>query len=452
MKEIIIQNFRCYEKQSVKFKPSINLLVGDNATGKTSILQACKYVLSAFFSGFSDENTQWKSPGVNDFRHITNAEGIIMQELPINISFDVTDIIGIQNVFEESQPSLFDFVEEQKSLNTIVKNSKKNSRPLVSELKVYKEYASNLMNNYFEGEKQTKALPLFANFSTEDIHATRKIDSGRFLSYSQKPSFGYFECIEGDGFFPYWLKRMLVLKEAAKNMEEVQIVKAAVSNALGSEGCNIISSLEVRPLKNKVYFKFVDGREVSSEYLSDGYKRLISIVVDIAFRCALLNRGVFGQEACQKTKGTVLIDEIDLHLHPSLQSSILQGLCNAFPNIQFIVSSHAPMVMSGVETNEYNEVFKLGVINGKEYTIEAINTYGMDLSMISKVILDQTPRVEIVEQKLGKLFDLIDQEKLDEAKQSLQEMQNKFGDKLPDLVEAEMMLHGLSFEDNEKDI
>lgn len=409
-------------------------------------MQIC---IKCFFSGFSDENTQWKSFGVNDFRHLSNNDGILVQELPISISFDSSDIIGTQLVPDKSQISLFDFVEEQNTFNTIVKNSKKNTTPLVSGLKSYKEFASNLMNSYFEGEEQMKALPLFANFSTEDIHSTRKIDSGRFLSYSQKPSFGYFECLEGDGFFPYWLKRMLVLKEAAKNMEEVQIVKAAVSKALSSEGCNIISSLEVRPLKNKVYFKFVDGREVSSEYLSDGYKRLISIVVDIAFRCALLNRGVFGQEACLKTKGTVLIDEIDLHLHPSLQATVLKGLCNAFPNIQFIVSSHAPMVMSGVETNEYNEVFKLGVINGKEYTIEAINTYGMDLSMISKVILDQTPRAEIVDQKLVKLFDLIDQEKIEEAKLSLQEMQNKFGDKLPELVEAEMMLHGLSFEDDE---
>lgn len=67
MNEIKLQNFRCYSDLTITFKSGINLLIGDNATGKTSILLACKYVLSAFFSGFSDENTKWMSPATRTF-------------------------------------------------------------------------------------------------------------------------------------------------------------------------------------------------------------------------------------------------------------------------------------------------------------------------------------------------------------------------------------------------
>ena len=58
MKEIRLENFRCYTELSIPLKSRVNLLVGDNATGKTSVLRACKFVLSAFFSGFSDDNTK----------------------------------------------------------------------------------------------------------------------------------------------------------------------------------------------------------------------------------------------------------------------------------------------------------------------------------------------------------------------------------------------------------
>ena len=74
MNEINLQNFRCYSDLTITFKSGINLLIGDNATGKTSVLLACKYVLSAFFSGFSDENTKWISPHNDDFR-IRSSQG-----------------------------------------------------------------------------------------------------------------------------------------------------------------------------------------------------------------------------------------------------------------------------------------------------------------------------------------------------------------------------------------
>lgn len=81
MQDITIKNFRCYEEKNMEFRRGVNLLIGDNSVGKTSLLHACNLVVNAFFSGYSDENTVWKSVDDNDFREMGVAE------LPIEIIF-----------------------------------------------------------------------------------------------------------------------------------------------------------------------------------------------------------------------------------------------------------------------------------------------------------------------------------------------------------------------------
>lgn len=434
MNEINLQNFRCYSDLTITFKSGINLLIGDNATGKTSVLLACKYVLSAFFSGFSDENTKWISPHNDDFR-IRSSQGILLPELPIYIQFQTSDIIEYPDILQ--QTSLFD----PSTSYTLTKNSKKNSRALTTGIREYKNYAAWLMAGCFTESGQQMALPLFASFSTEDIHANRKIDASRFKIYNHKASFGYYECLEGNGFFPYWLKRLLVLQESHENHPEIIIVRTAIRNALGPEDCNIISDMQVRPNQRKVYYILPDGRETEANYLSDGYRRLVNIVTDLAFRCALLNRGIYGENACALTRGTVLIDEADLHLHPSLQAVVLKGLRHAFPRLQFIVSSHAPMLMSCVETNDENIVYKLNYSSADGYGIIPVNTYGMDLSTLTDVILDQVPRATAVDQNLSHLFRLIDEGDYKEAAELLQQLRDRHGENLPELTQAEAMLN-----------
>lgn len=429
MNEIRLQDFRCYTDMSVTFKSGVNLLIGDNATGKTSLLKACKYVLSAFFSGFSDDNTKWINPCNDDFRRSETVDGVLLQERPIYIQFQASDIMAYPDLSQDV-PATY----------TLIKQSKKNSRAQTSGIREYKNYAARLMEAYLTEQGQRMALPLFAAFSTEDIHAIRKIDAQRFKAYQHKPSFGYYECLEGNGFFPYWVKRLLVLQEGQKSLQEITIVRQAIQCALGEDGCCIIRDIEVRPNQGKVYYVLMDGREVEAEHLSDGYRRLVNIVTDLAFRCALLNRGIYGDDACQQTQGTVLIDELDLHLHPSLQALVLKGLRRAFPRLQFIVSSHAPMVMSGVESNEENVVYQLNYTQEAGYDLMPVVTYGMDLSTLTRNILRQVPRAIQVDKQLNRLFNFIDNEQYRDANSLLQLMRERYGETLPELAQAEAML------------
>lgn len=450
MKKILLENFRCFDAQEIEFKRGLNLLIGDNASGKTTILKACKYVLSSFFAGFSDENTKWICLNVDDFA-IKENDGIILPEEPIKIHFTCYEDMYESIVYEDSEICYNPANNEEEYI--LQKNSKKNSRALVTGLVNYRDYCNLLENSYYLNDDdityQKYALPLFACFTTEDIHSSRKINSRIFKKYAQKPTFGYYDCLEGNGLYTYWLGRLLALKEGNKNTEEIEIVSNAITKAL-YEGCSVVSSIDVRPIQGKVYYIFSDGREVEAELLSDGYRRIVNIVTDLAFRCAILNRGIFGNNACEKTCGTVLIDEIDLHLHPSLQVKVLNALHATFPKLQFVATTHAPMVMTGIENNSENVVYKLKYSSSTGYSLELIQTYGMDASSITRNVLDLIPRDNYVNTRLEQLFNDIDNSRFDDARIKLKALYDKFGSTLPELSKAETMLNLLNsdYEEN----
>lgn len=412
---ITFNNFRCFGEYQLQFKPTVNLLFGVNGCGKTSILRGLKIAMSSFFSGFSDSNTRFIGISNDDFMSEVH-DGVESLERQVTISYDFTEFS-----------------------NMVLKRSGKKNRTAISGIKSLRDFTQTLYLNLSVEDDGSIALPLFAAFSTEDIHSNRKLNRSIFSKYFQPRSFGYYECLQGDGFFEYWMYRLLILQEGQKSLSEIEVVRHAISEALGEGGCNIIRDMSIRPLQKAVYFHFVDGREVDSDKLSDGYKRLVNIVTDLSVRCYILNGKKYGMDCCHETEGVVLIDEVDQHLHPELQLVVIKSLHRAFPKLQFIVSSHAPMVLSSVETNDENGVFHLQYADGS-YTAKPIVTYGLDASTILKDYMGNRSRVAEVEESLRHLFELIDEEKLKEAKTVLGSMREKYSDTIPELSRAESML------------
>jgi predicted ATP-binding protein involved in virulence len=427
MKKIELHNFRCFEHLPLIFSDKVNLLIGDNSSGKTTLIRAVSSVLNSFFIGFSDENTRFIGLSKDDFR-IAESETGLANEEPIKVNFQFIGCIAALEL-----------------------NSKK-GRTLQMPLETIKMAGKELYDGLFNQGKQILALPLLASFSTSDIHSTRKFNKEKFKKYEQKPSFGYYECMQGDGFLDYWTTRLLILREANTGELEVQGVTDALINALGPNGCNVINDIHIRPIRGKIYYYLNDGRATETANLSDGLRRLVNIVLDIAFRCMLLNKGIYGLKACIKTEGTVLIDEIDLHLHPTLQSIVIKGLQRAFPELQFIITSHAPMVMTSIPIDPVNKIIMLEFNSQDGYSAKEIETYGLDASTIIQAVLGLTPRSKEVEERLKTLFDLIDIDDYAKATEKLIEMRNEFGDRLPELAKAQGMLNFLSSSEDDSNI
>lgn len=443
MQYLHVYNFKCYRDFNIKFSRGINLFVGDNAVGKTSLLRATKNALDAFFSGFSDPNTKMIPFEADDFRKIyDNGTELPMQ--PIRLVF---------SYFEDIFPC------ESQELS---KDNPKGSRKRISGIAQLRDASRHLMQTFYLDNPRTTALPLFAAFSTEDIHSKRKIQGEKFKDYTPLNSFGYYECLNADGLLKYWRNRLFVLKEAvldeftdtSRAKAEIATVQQAVLKALGPEGCGIIDAMTIRPAKKAILFRLSDGRVVSDQMLSDGYKRLVNIVVDLALRSYILNNNIAGFDPLTDTKGTVIIDELDLHLHPSLQAKVLPSLAKTFPNLQFIVSTHSPLVMSGVNTDEANSVFKLMYDTDTDtYEAAKIDTYGMDASSIIEQTFGLAARTPHVQDQLKEIDDCIDNDDYKTARLKLNLMREKFGDRLPEITKSETALFFLdpdNAEDNQK--
>lgn len=367
-----------------------------------------------------------------------NDSGVVMPVEPLGISFSCIFPLDDENM---DSSTFFGNLSTDGLVYRIEKSSPKNNRLSTGGMRGYKTYCKELQKTMYVNGKRNRALPVLVSFSTEDIHASRKISPKLFSNQYRPASFGYYECLEARGLFKYWKKRMLVLAEAGEGEQELAIVKKAVLSFFE----DIIKDVEIRINKKEVCFEFKDGRKVTDELLSDGYKRLLNIVVDIAFRAALLNRELYGEQAAVLSEGTVLIDEIDMHLHPSLQAIVLQQLQQTFPKIQFIVSTHSPMVMSNLRSDDNNAIYKLNYnVEMRKYEISEVKAYGRDISSVVKTILEISPRNKETEGSLEKLFDCIDNDRLEEAKVMLSNLRKIYGDALPELLKAETMINFMS--------
>lgn len=180
-----------------------------------------------------------------------------------------------------------------------------------------------------------------------------------------------------------------------------------------------------------------NGQSLRIQQLSAGEQMVLLLVGDIARRLAIANPGL---EDALQGKGIVLIDEIELHLHPQWQREVLPALQRTFPKLQFIVTTHSPQVLSNVEREN---VFILEDFNVVEVTPY---TKGRDSNSILYELQGVEERPAPFKEKLRTLYRLIDGENIAAAKAALQELSEQWGEHDTEIVRAKMHLNLLSQE------
>lgn len=172
---------------------------------------------------------------------------------------------------------------------------------------------------------------------------------------------GYVDCMDGTAnikLMMNWFAKMTVQKY--QNLElgmggipELEAVYSAMETCYkritGSESVKMQYDVGTKELEVAYQYKDRKWMRMPINQLSDGYKSIVSLVADIAYRMAVLNPQLL-RNVCKETEGIVLIDEVDLHLHPTWQQRILGDLREIFPKVQFIVTTHAPAVISTVKS------------------------------------------------------------------------------------------------------
>ena len=200
-------------------------------------------------------------------------------------------------------------------------------------------------------------------------------------------------------------------------------VRTAVEAMLGNQ----YSDLKVKrsPLSLKVK---KGNKDISVDQLSDGEKCTIAMFGDLARRIALANPN---KENPLEGEGIVLIDEIELHLHPSWQRRVLNVLKSTFPNIQFIITTHSPQIL-GEADDTYN-VLRIYTDSNDRLSVSENSVYGKDSNGILKQ-MDTLERPEVVKMMFDKFYEYIDSKQFDMAQNLLEDIEEKIGENDPELV------------------
>jgi predicted ATP-binding protein involved in virulence len=191
---------------------------------------------------------------------------------------------------------------------------------------------------------------------------------------------GYVNCLDptsNPNVLMRWLKTMeIAALQRGESILVLDAVKTAIANCL--EDCQ---SVRYDILEDELITTFNDGRILPFRMLSDGFRNIFGMVADIAYRAAVLNPQL-GRDAAQQTSGIVLIDEIDLHLHPKWQRRVVDDLKKTFPKIQFVATTHSPFIIQSLREGELINLDKPTATEEYENkSIEDITEYVMGVEI-----------------------------------------------------------------------
>ncbi|MDO8476056.1 MAG: AAA family ATPase [Candidatus Rokubacteria bacterium] len=181
------------------------------------------------------------------------------------------------------------------------------------------------------------------------------------------------------------------------------------------------------PVEQSPMVRFEAGHVAPWSELSDGYHAFIALVADIARRAVMLNE-IDGADAPQRLEGVVLIDEIDLHLHPRWQRVALAGLRTAFPRLQLVVTTHSPQVLSSAENRQVRRLVD-GTLQDHDVFVQ-----GRDSNAILRDLMRTDDRGEEGTRALRDLHDAIDRGDRAEAERLYAILAARWGETDPTLI------------------
>ena len=173
------------------------------------------------------------------------------------------------------------------------------------------------------------------------------------------------------------------------------------------------------------------GATLSVRQLSDGERGILALVLDLTRRLALAYPEL--QDPAAQSEAVVLIDEIELHLHPKWQRQIVRNLTAAFPRCQFIATTHSPQVVGEVEHDHIHIVTEDGVYSPS-------HSFGVDSSRVLEEIMDTEPRSAEVAKLISDISRDADQRLVREARQNLGRLADRLGENDPEVTHLRTFL------------
>lgn len=413
IRHLKIENFHCFKETEFDFAGQTTVFIGKNGTGKSSLIKALCDALSFVFN---KSNNSWGFSSLANEVADLGVENINVREIYHNGK--IADYVSIQGT---AQMETLEGEIDENSLDDNLtlewdfrKNSYENAKIQSASYKdAYIKFRNRL--------NVTDKYPLLVYYSDRYPHVNTNLGSNVKALLNEdndiSRNWGYYHWSEFTSCTEIWQKRFIrisnMLISIERSLNETDDAAARETLIMQKENINKeieyvtkylklftdngIQGLSDRSSDFKISsvsvdgatdfylkFTFADGVQRSWDELPAGLERLFSIVFDMAYRSFILNKGKY------EPGGIVLIDEIDLHLHPSLQQDVLLRFTHTFPDVQFIIATHSPLVVTNLRQNEENKVFQMER-KGNEYAHAAtgnlfIHDYEYTLYEVKKTL------------------------------------------------------------------
>lgn len=385
IKTLGLKNYRCFQSLALTFHPRLTVFVATNGGGKTAVLDGVAVALRLFVDTV-EGRTNSKGFSAKDIRLVLNPDSKMEPVTPVRLE--------ASGIFLGSE---VDWARER--------HSEAASRTTTAEAGKLKKVATELArsNQAWAQSKSTETplFPLVSYYGTGRLWSTSKLTEGKKTRETAPNARhrGYTDCLSSSSHYKYfidWFRRFSY--EGQKGIGEsphgpqrtLRAVRQAVDIALAPCGWH---RLEWDFAEDTIVAHHTDFGRLPVDILSDGIRNMIGLVADIAHRAVRLNPQL-GECAAAETPGIVLIDEVDMHLHPQWQQVVLQAIEKAFPMIQFIVTTHSPQVLTTVR-RENIRVFRCDKAGSWLAHEPAINPLAHEAGEALAHILDTHPRPDI---------------------------------------------------------
>lgn len=449
IKQLHLRNYGRFENLTVDFAPTENrvsnvtVIVGNNGAGKSQILQALATGLSWFISGLQNKVPSGNFINSNEIRNgkdisILNIKGEINKNLQsINNNIKNLDIYLKSNRQRDDEKfaslgglEIIDFTENVKKDEI--------SLPIIT---FYPVERSILTQNIIL-DSSAKNLRQFVGYN---LALTNGIDFNSFIEW-----FRLKEDIENaqirkevDKLMESLVRenndnnRSIIVAHLAGLTAKERVLEKNTDNQLQSVKSAISYFLDTienvwidRSLQPPVMMVEKDGKDLNINQLSQGEKSLLALVGDIARRLAILNPSL---DDPLQGEGVIMIDEVDLHLHPKWQHDLIDKLVRTFPNVQFILTTHSPLIVS-----DRADILVYLLDDGNLRCID--NIYGEDANTLLNDIFYVPPRTPEVEETFNAIRRAISNKELNNADEQIQKIAKRLSPSNNELLKLRLML------------
>jgi len=425
-----LANLRALEAAEFRFQPGFNLIVGVNGVGKSTVLDALRICISRILPSMTESRARAMSFAISDIR-----SGFPFLDAELSLAIGLDEFRFTRRQWRETFAA-----DDQENLDRLRREILNSERP--------RDRARNLLRELEESPSVSDS-DAFAPSQAELKSAARSVavapncvffstnrSVASYTSTSKSRAVGGKSVAYAEALVP----RPMYLAQFADWMRVQE--ELARERSAGARHLEVLRSAVVKFLPD--YESLRPGDEDSSRLvinqagitldvsqLSDGERGVLALVLDLARRLSQANPSL--DDPLSDGDAVVLIDEIDLHLHPKWQRQIVQNLTATFPRCQFIATTHSPQVIGEVEHDRIQII-----ANGQVYS--PTHSFGVDSSRVLEEIMDADPRTQEVNKLLSQISHEVGKQRYDRARELLAELVSRLGDDDPEVTRIRTLL------------